>query len=77
MNEDINYGIPQPKPKKGGQLEQIMKLANRDGICETCGNLLRIHEGSFGCVIRDKLIMPELPPHTRTDNPCKDWKERK
>lgn len=62
--------------KKGGLLERItLSKAPSEGICETCGNLIKASDTALGCVAHDKLIMPEYPPYHGNCNDCKDWKK--
>lgn len=62
-------------------LEECRKRAEehkreKEGICETCGNLETITESLIGCIAHDKLILPAYPPyHGRVK--CPDWKERR
>lgn len=57
-------------------LDRVRQLADRSGICESCGNLVFITERLVGCEARDKLIIPEYPPYHNTNNKCPEWSKR-
>ncbi len=61
--------------KNKSLLEQIKSKANREGICETCGHLEQITENAIGCIVLDKLILPEYPPY-HGNCKCDSWKKR-
>ncbi|MCH5186817.1 MAG: RusA family crossover junction endodeoxyribonuclease [Oscillospiraceae bacterium] len=61
--------------QKGGMLEQITKTRPNKGICETCGNCVKIGKTALACVPHDKLIIPWLPPF-HGNCKCKDWKTK-
>jgi len=50
-------------------------IEDKTGTCETCGNLDRISESLIGCIVHDKLILPDYPPYRGNMN-CPDWKKR-
>lgn len=58
--------------KVGGLLEKAMNRSE-SGICQNCGNLVRLSESAFGCTAHDKFILPNYPPY-HGNAKCKDWK---
>lgn len=61
--------------KKGGLLERAMQASAKDGICESCENLIKISETALGCTAHDKFIIPGYLPH-HGNCKCKDWIKR-
>lgn len=56
-----------------GLLDQVMKnTPSKDGICETCKNLIQVSDNALGCTAHDKLIMPDFPPYHGRKK-CADW----
>ena len=62
--------------KQGGLLYKIVTQKSAEGMCSTCGNLIKVSDSALGCTAHDKLIMPEFIPYSGKDI-CKDWEVRK
>lgn len=57
-----------------GLLDDIsQRSADRDGTCETCGNLIHLAPNLIGCKAHDKLILPTYPPF-HGNAKCEDWR---
>lgn len=61
--------------KKGGLLERAMQASAKDGICESCKNLIKISETALGCTAHDKFVIPGYLPH-HGNCKCKDYIKR-
>jgi hypothetical protein len=63
--------------KKAGLLESIVQRSQKE-YCLNCGNLIQVPQSSFfGCIARDKLIMPAYLPYSEDTNlSCPDWKSK-
>ena len=59
--------------KKGGLLERISKARPNEGVCETCGNLVKLGNTALACVVKNKFIIPRFLPY-HGNCKCKDWK---
>jgi hypothetical protein len=61
--------------KKGGLLERAMCNSDSDGLCRTCGNLVKISDAALGCATHDKFILPDFMPYHSSHNKCRDWQK--
>lgn len=48
--------------KQGGLIERLLEQ-KKCVACKNCGNMVIISDNCWGCVPKDKFIMPDYPPH--------------